>query len=146
MTLTAPTRSRERENTYGSTVGAERKRSMAVPAKSGAGEIYPSIVAQIRGKVLSGAELGRLTGVSERQVHRWISGASRPDGSSRTRLLEVNYVIQALRDVYTEDGVEVWLHGPNRNFGGRKPIEMLEEGDFAEVLQEIERLTVGADQ
>jgi len=123
----------------------EGRTCMTAVKRSDAGLIYPQIVESIRGRVLSGAELGRLTGVSERQVHRWVTGESRPEGGSRARLLEVNFVIQGLRDVYTEDGVEIWLHGPNRNLGGRKPVEMLENGEFREVLLEIQRLTVGAD-
>lgn len=104
---------------------------------------YPKLVEDLRGRLLSSQEIGALTGVSERQVHRWITGESRPDGSSRTRLLELNYVIQLLREVYTEDGAEIWLHGPNRILGGAKPIDLLANGDYQSVLVEIQRLTEG---
>jgi uncharacterized protein (DUF2384 family) len=105
--------------------------------------LYPRLVGELRGRLLSSQEIGRLTGVSERQVHRWISGDSKPDGPSRTRLLELNYVIQLLREVYTEEGAEIWLHGPNRNLGGQKPVDLLAGSDYQSVLIEIERLTEG---
>ncbi len=106
--------------------------------------MYPKVVAQLRAGALSTAEIGRLTGVTERQVQRWASGTSRPEGDSRTRLLEVKYVVDQLREVYTEDGVEVWLHGRNRSLGHQRPIDLLQAGSFDLVLEAIERLTTGA--
>ncbi len=98
----------------------------------------------MRGSALSTAEIGTLTGVSERQVQRWASGTSRPEVDSRSRLLELKYVVDQLRDVYTEDGVEIWLHGRNRGLGGQRPITLLEAGQFDVVLEAIERLHTGA--
>lgn len=106
--------------------------------------MYPRVVGELRGSALSSAEIGSLTGVSERQVQRWASGASRPDGDSRTRLLELKYVVDQLREVYTEDGVEIWLHGRNRGLGGQRPVALLEAGQFDLVLEAIERLRTGA--
>lgn len=107
------------------------------------GPLYSRIVTDIRGRLLSSGEIGRLTGVTERQVYRWGTGDSRPDGEARARLLELSYIVQQLREIYTDDGTEIWLHGPNRSFQGRKPIELLEAGDFRSVLLEIERLAEG---
>ncbi len=106
--------------------------------------MYPRVVADLRGSALSTAEIGALTGVSERQVQRWASGTSRPEGDSRSRLLELKYVIDLLREVYTEEGVEIWLHGRNRGLGGKRPLELLEVGQFDVVLEAIERLRVGS--
>lgn len=106
--------------------------------------MYTQVVGDLRGSALSTAEIGKLTGVSERQVQRWASGVSRPEGDSRTRLLELKYVIDLLREIYTDEGVEIWLHGRNRGLGGARPIELLQSGEFDIVLEAIERLRVGA--
>jgi uncharacterized protein (DUF2384 family) len=106
--------------------------------------MYPRVVGELRGRVLSGAEIGTLTGVSERQVQRWASGASKPDADSRARLLELRYIVDQLREVYNEDGVEIWLHGRNRGLGGQRPIDLLEAGQFDVVLTAIERLHTGS--
>jgi uncharacterized protein (DUF2384 family) len=106
--------------------------------------MYAKIVDDLRGGMLSTAELGVLTRVSERQVQRWASGTSRPDGETRTRLLEVKYVVDLLREVYTDEGAEIWLHGRNRSLGGARPIELLSAGSFDVVLEAIERLRIGA--
>lgn len=116
--------------------------TVAQPAA--AEEMYPKVVAHLRSHSLSTAEIGRLTGVTERQVQRWASGISRPDSDSRSRLLELAYVVAQLREVYTEDGTEIWLHGRNRGLNHQRPIDLLAAGKFDLVLNEIDRLTNGA--
>jgi len=105
--------------------------------------MYPKIVGELRGRLFSAAELAVVTGVSERQIQRWASGASRPDGDNRTKLLEMHYVVEQLRDVFTDEGVEIWLHGRNRSLAGQRPITLLEAGQIDEVLQVIEQLHTG---
>jgi uncharacterized protein (DUF2384 family) len=121
----------------------EREISRPIPRKLDDGPLYLRIVGDLRGRLLSSLEIGRLTGVTERQVYRWSTGSSRPEGESRTRLLELNYLVQLLREIYTDEGAEIWIHGPNRTFGGKRPIELLESGNFRSVLLEIERLGEG---
>jgi uncharacterized protein (DUF2384 family) len=93
---------------------------------------------------MSTADLARVVGVAERQVRNWSSGANTPAGRHRDRLLELHYVTRLLRDVYTREGAEIWLHGRKRSLGGRRPIDLLVEGAYDEVLDAIERLNAGA--
>lgn len=113
-------------------------------ARASAGSpVYAQIVTAVRG-ALTAPELGQITGVGERQVYNWSTGSSIPQAESRDRLLEVYYVIQALDDVYTREGVDIWLHGRNRGLAGRRPIDLLFEGQFDTVIDEVERLKSGA--
>jgi transcriptional regulator with XRE-family HTH domain len=104
--------------------------------------LYRHVVADAR-RALSIAEIGAITGVGERAVQKWAQGASKPEGSSRERLLELNYVIEQLLDVYDDEGIEIWLHARQRAFDGHAPLELLREGRFEEVLRVIERLAGG---
>lgn len=105
--------------------------------------LYSRVVQSLRSSVLTVAELAELTGVSDRQVHRWSTGTSKPDGESRRRLLEVNYVVEQLRELYTDEGVEIWLHGRNKALGGQPPIELLRSGNYEPVLELVEALNQG---
>ena len=105
--------------------------------------VYSRVVARLREGGLTAQEVAALTGVSERQVHRWSTGASRPEGEARHRLLEINYVVEQLREIYTDEGVEIWLHGRNRALGSRRPIDLLRNGEFEPVLTLIEALNEG---
>jgi Protein of unknown function (DUF2384) len=65
----------------------------------------------------------------------------------RTRVrstLELHYVTRALRDLYTREGAEIWLHGRKRSLAGRRPVDMLADGSYQEVLDAVEQLHVGA--
>jgi hypothetical protein len=105
--------------------------------------LYARIVADLRETALTTAEVAAITGVRERQVQHWAAGSHRPQGSKRDRLLELTYVVDRLRDVYRPEGIEIWLHGRNRDLGGQRPIDLLREGQFISVLNAIERLETG---
>jgi transcriptional regulator with XRE-family HTH domain len=104
--------------------------------------LYRHVVQRVRG-ALTVAEIARLTDVGERQVYRWEKGESRPEGDSRSKLLEINYVVQQLLEIYNEEGADIWLHGRNRALGGQRPIEMLEDGQFAPILELLAQINEG---
>lgn len=106
--------------------------------------IYPRIVSDIRSASITSSDLAAIAGVNERQVHNWAAGANKPSGRTRDRLLETHYIVGLLSEIYTPEGVEVWLHGRNRTLEGERPIDLLREGDFKAVLDAVERLAVGA--
>lgn len=58
--------------------------------------------------------------------------------------MELRYLLDRLRDVYTAEGADIWIHGRNRDLGGEKPSDLLAAGQFERVLAAVERLTAGA--
>jgi DNA-binding transcriptional regulator YiaG len=121
-------------------LGGEMTSSQAL-AESG---LYARMVEDVRDTAFTAAEIADITGVKVRQVQHWASGAHRPQADARDRLLELHYIVERLRDIYTPEGIEIWVHGRNRALGGEKPIELLRAGEFERVLAEIERLAAGA--
>ena len=109
-----------------------------------AGYTYPFLVHAIRSIGLTYRDIARMTGVRERQVQNWAAGSSRPRDLSRDRLVDVHYLVEQLLDVYRPEGAEIWLHAKNRVLGGRRPIDMLADGDFAPVLDAVHSLQAGA--
>jgi hypothetical protein len=106
--------------------------------------LYAKLVGDLREGVLTNAELAEITGVKTRQVQHWASGAHRPVGEAKDRLLELHYIVDRLRDIYTAEGADIWLHGRNRTLSSEKPIDLLSAGKFKEVLGAVERLASGA--
>jgi hypothetical protein len=106
--------------------------------------LYARIVNDVREVALTVEEVGEITHVRPRQVHHWLAGSHRPQGDSKERLLELHYIVDQLRDVYTPEGVDIWLHGRNRKLQSRRPIDLLREGDFETVLYAVEQLKAGA--
>ena len=112
------------------------------------GTVQPQIrqvLAGVRRSGLSLAEVGAITGVSQRAVQNWTHGG-RPSPTSRDRLLDLQYLLDQLRDVYTDEGTEIWLHARQRALGGRRPVQALADGDLEAVLSLVERLAGGPRQ
>jgi len=105
---------------------------------------YARIIESLRETALTAAEVAAITGVKERQVQHWVAGTHRPAGAKRDRLLELAYIVERLGDVYRPEGIDIWIHGRNRDLGGQRPIDLLQRGDFAAVLNAVERLETGA--
>lgn len=126
---------------------ARRARQPARPAavvrgpEAGTGLTYLRIVEQVTGSGISQGELGQAVGASLRSVQSWAAGDAAPRGASRERLLDVKFIVEELQDVYTPEGVEIWLHARNRNLAGRRPLDLLIEGESAAVLEEARRLS-----
>lgn len=105
---------------------------------------YASITQQLRAIGLTPSELAEIAGVQTRQVYRWENGEFSPQGTAKDHLLDLDYVVKQLSEVYTEQGIDIWLHSRNRLLNGQRPIELLKEGNFAEVIRMVEQLQVGA--
>jgi hypothetical protein len=88
--------------------------------------------------------MARIINVADRQVRNWMAGTNTPSGRNRDRLLELQYVTDQLREIYTSEGSEIWLHGRKRSLTGRRPVDLLADGEFEPVLEAIERLRAGA--
>jgi transcriptional regulator with XRE-family HTH domain len=112
-------------------------------SEEGRSTLYRHVVADARRVGLRVAEIGEIAGVSERAVQNWSSGKSKPDGPSRERLLELKYVIEELSDVYTPEGIEVFLHSRQRALDGKRPVDVLRDGNFEVVLALVDRLAGG---
>jgi DNA-binding transcriptional regulator YiaG len=115
-------------------------RAAAQPEQGPENLTYLRIVDQVTRTGISQRELGEAVGASVRTVQNWASGQAAPRGNSRERLLDVQYVVEELRDVYTDEGIEIWLRARNRNFGGQRPIDLITAGDIDTVLHEAQRL------
>lgn len=113
-------------------------------ALAASGASYPHIVEDVRRLGVTTSELAQMTGVRERQVQHWVAGSSKPQNETRDRLVDVHYLVLQLKEVYKPEGVEIWLHSRNRGLDGRRPIELLIDGDFEPVLKAVDRLRTGA--
>ncbi|MGA2929307.1 MAG: hypothetical protein ABSG43_25625 [Solirubrobacteraceae bacterium] len=92
---------------------------------------------------LERADFAAVVGTNPRTVARWLSEESEPRTETRRRLLEVLAVLEALSSVLQPQAAHDWLYSPNPLVKHRKPIEMLEAGDWRTVLGLIDALAEG---
>lgn len=76
--------------------------------------------------------LAMATGASERSVRNW-ERTSAIRSNYEDRLRELQEIVLVLRETLTPRGVGQWLRATNRLLGGRRPIELLAEGNVKAV-------------
>lgn len=52
-------------------------------------------------------------------------------------------VVDAALEIYTKEGVEVWMTSPNRMLGGRSPEDLIWAGETQRVMDYIDYLAEG---
>ena len=91
---------------------------------------------------LTQAEFARLVPVSVRTLATLEAGKPPTEAVSR-RLVELQRLIEALRDVISDHVLADWLKTPNAAFGGLKPVEVIDRGEVDRLWEMIYRLRVG---
>ena len=84
---------------------------------------------------LSRERMARLLSVSSKTVERWEAQAHPPRSERAVaRLATLGEVVRVARLVYGPDGVRAFLTTPTREFGGRSPLQLLEQDEGDRVL------------
>jgi transcriptional regulator with XRE-family HTH domain len=87
--------------------------------------------------------IAKATGASARTVRNWEqTSAIRPHNDERLR--DLREVVLILRETLTARGVSQWLTARNRIVGGRRPIDLLAEGNTKDVREAATAYVEGA--
>ena len=84
----------------------------------------------------------RLMGCSERALANWESGRS-IQGIYKSRLSELQKLYSELAEVTEPNGIGPWLAAPNEEFGGMKPVELIERGEMFRIWRMVFLLKSG---
>jgi hypothetical protein len=101
------------------------------------------VVLRLRDYGLTQASIAKATGATVRSVRNWQeTSAIRPQNDERLR--DLREIVLLLRETLTPRGVGQWLNARNRNLGGRRPIEVLADGNATEVRDAAKAYVEGA--
>ncbi len=89
------------------------------------------------------SDFARVLETTTRTVARWQHGETTPRAEARERLLEILYVFDQLSKVLKPDAARDWLLTPNAMLDHEKPIELLRQGEYRQVLGAVEALAEG---
>lgn len=113
-------------------------------AASGRGpDGYAHLVDDVTEAGLTQAQIATAVKVSVRTVQNWRNGDSTPTGLRARRLIDLKYIVEGLREVYTAEGIDIWLNSRNRNLESQRPIDLLASGEIDCVSDEIRRVIGG---
>ncbi len=102
----------------------------------------PEIVRALKGYGVTQAEVGAVTGVSDRAVRAWATSTIRPPRYDR--LAELRDLVLLLSDSLTPRGVGQWLHAQNRLLGTERPLQLIAAGRLDEVRQAAQAFIDGS--
>lgn len=91
------------------------------------------IVGALKPYGVTQADVAATTGVSDRAVRGWRESTIRPERYDR--LAELRDLVLLLAESLTPRGVSQWLHARNRLLDGRRPLDLIRDGEFAPVRE-----------
>lgn len=93
---------------------------------------------------LSAAEIGEIVGVGTRQVQNWAAGNGTPASNKRLRqLLDLEYVLDLVTEVFDAEGATMWLHARNRQLDGERPLDVIAKNETDRVIGLLDRIADG---
>jgi transcriptional regulator with XRE-family HTH domain len=78
----------------------------------------------------------RLMGCSERALANWETGRPIQD-IYKSRLNELQKLYDELAEVTEPDRIGTWFTAPNEEFGGMKPVELIERGEIFRIWRMV---------
>jgi transcriptional regulator with XRE-family HTH domain len=93
---------------------------------------------------LQGRDIANIVSASPPTVSRWLKGKASPDIKTQTRIAQLGYLVDRLSEFYTSEETRLWLHTPHPMLGGKRAIDLLNEGKMEDVLAVIESIDAGA--
>lgn len=92
---------------------------------------------------LTVADIAAATGASQATVRRWLSHAAAPDGQDATRVSELLAVVDVLTRAMRPEAIVPWLRQQLNLLGGRRGLDVLASGGYAEVRELAAELASG---
>jgi putative toxin-antitoxin system antitoxin component (TIGR02293 family) len=89
------------------------------------------------------AEIARAIDANPRTVARWLQGDTEPRPDARERLLELIAVLERLSGVLQPDAGHDWLFTPNPLLDNHKPVDLLRDREYRQVLGAIDAMAEG---
>ena len=92
----------------------------------------------------TGREVAQLLGTTPETISRWRGGKCEPQPKLRDSLLQLEWLVSELAELYHPQEAHLWLFSPHKQLKGERPVDLIERGETEVVLQIIAQLKDGA--
>jgi putative toxin-antitoxin system antitoxin component (TIGR02293 family) len=92
---------------------------------------------------LDHADFARILDTNPRTVSRWMHRQAAPRPDARERLLELLAVLEQLSGVLRPGPAHDWLFTPNPSLDHHRPVDLIRQGEFRQVLGAIDAMAEG---
>lgn len=88
-------------------------------------------------------DIANVIGARPETVSRWNQGKASPTPEYQKLLLELEFVVDQLSDIYDPEEARLWLFSRQKLLEGRVPADLIHSGDVDRVIAVIDRLRDG---
>ncbi len=85
-------------------------------------------------------EVANLLGTRPETVSRWNQGRAYPHPNTEKTLLELEYIVDQLSELYEPNDARLWIFSPQKLLGGNSPAALIREGRIDEVMRLVSQL------
>jgi len=89
-------------------------------------------------------DVAELLSTTPETVSRWRAGRVDPQPLHRDLLLQLDWLLSELSELYDPGEAHLWLFSPHKLLGGKRPFDVIKERRVEEVLRVIAQLKDGA--
>jgi uncharacterized protein (DUF2384 family) len=88
-------------------------------------------------------DVANLLNARPETVSRWNQGKAFPRPDAEKILLQLEYIIDQLSDIYEPRDARMWLYAPQRLLENKSPAELIQAGRTNDVLAVVNQLRDG---
>src|SRR2546423_799177 len=85
-------------------------------------------------------DVAELLSTTPETVSRWSAGKVEPQPSHRDLLLQLDWLVSELSELYRPDQAHMWLFSPHKLLKGQRPVDLIKQRKIEEVLSLISQL------
>jgi hypothetical protein len=89
-------------------------------------------------------DVADLLSTTPETVSRWSAGRVEPQPTHRDLLLQLDWLVSELSELYEPDQAHLWLFSPHKLLVGRRPVDLIKQRKTDEVLRLIAQMKDGA--
>jgi transcriptional regulator with XRE-family HTH domain len=89
-------------------------------------------------------EIAEMLDTTPQTVSRWQQGKVDPHPAKLHQLLALEWLATQLAEFYEPDDARLWLYSRHKLLAGKRPAELIADGDIDSVLALIDQLRDGA--
>lgn len=86
------------------------------------------------------ADVANILNVRPETVSRWNNGKALPHPGTEKQLLELEFILDKLSDIYEPRDARLWLFARQRLLRDQVPAELIQQGRIDEVLAVVNQL------
>jgi hypothetical protein len=93
-----------------------------------------------RKSTLRSVDIANIIGVRAEAVFNWNQGKALPRPDAQRRLLDLEYIVDLLSDLYEPDEVKLWLMSRQKLLGGCVPTDLIHDGKTEDIIAVIDQI------